>query len=296
MPINPYFNHSNPSNVDAKLYEDLIIESIQIKGFDVYYIPRDIIEQHKIFNEEILSQFTSAYAIEVYLTEQDGFGGQGELIAKFGLQIKESATFQFSKRRWEELIQSNLNDIEQKVPHEGDLLYDPISKKLFEIRFVEDEVPFYQLANLPVYEAQCELFEYEGQALNTGIDEIDDLENIFAPQVQVSVDLLQGDFIQKEPLVIILQDGTEVNCTLGDIYEIEEGEIIMDLLGVTYPGGKFKRITSGATVTGELSASTAIIIKEVEKQSNEKYGKNSIFRKESIDIIDWSENNPFGEL
>jgi len=296
MPVNPYFNHSNPSNVDAKLYEDLIIESIQIKGFDVYYIPRDIVEKHKIFNEEVLSKFTSAYAIEVYLTEQDGFGGQGELIAKFGLQIKESATFQFSKRRWEELIMSNLNDIEQKVPHEGDLLYDPISKKLFEIRFVEDEVPFYQLANLPVYEAQCELFEYEGQSLNTGVDEIDDLENIFAPQVQVSVNLSGGEFIQKEPLVITLDGGIEVNCTLGDIYEFEDNEIIMDLLAITYPGGKFKKIGPGAAIIGELSSATATVIEEVEKLSNEKYGKNSIFKKESFDLIDFSENNPFGEL
>ena len=174
MPINPHFNHSNPCNVDAILYEDLIIESIQIKGFDVYYIPRSIIEEDTILNEEIESKFTSAYSIEVYLTDQDGFG-DGDLLSKFGLQVKDQATFQFAKRRWTELIQSNINDIVQDRPYEGDLLYDPISKKLFEIRYVEDEVPFYQLANLPVYEIQCELFVYEGQDIDTGVEEIDNI-------------------------------------------------------------------------------------------------------------------------
>ena len=167
MPTNTYFGFDNFG--EQRLIEDLTIEALKIYGQDVYYLPRSIVEEDKIMNEEVESQFNDSYMIEMYLANVDGFDGNGTLLQKFGLEIRDEVTLIVARRRWEQLVGFFNNNIDQERPYEGDLIYIPYSKTLFEVRFVEHEKPFYQLNDLPVYELQCEMFEYESQDFDTGI-------------------------------------------------------------------------------------------------------------------------------
>jgi len=136
---NVYFSNQVKSEQD--LYEDLIIESLQIYGQDIVYIPRSEISRDEILNESY-SKFEDAYTVEMYIENQEGFEGDGDLLAKFGLEIRDQATFIVAKRRWDKQVSKWTNSIR---PLEGDLLFLPLSNSLFEIKFVEHEQPFYQL-------------------------------------------------------------------------------------------------------------------------------------------------------
>lgn len=197
MPTNKYFTQGVPS--EQRLYEDIVIESIQFYGQDIYYLPRNIIQLDNILNEDIESTFDKSYVIEMYPENTDSFEGEGDLFAKFGVEIRDQATFVVSKRRWNKLTNEATNGIDQVRPNEGDLIYLPMSKSFFEIKFVEHESPFYQLKNLPLYRLQCELFEYRGENFETSIEEIDDViakfETIPDPQKRNTVFENEGDAI-----------------------------------------------------------------------------------------------------
>lgn len=174
MATNPYFSQSVRS--EQGLYEDIVIESLKMYGQDIYYLPRDIIAEDQILNEDIQSRFNSAYKVEMWIENVDGFDGEGDLFTKFGVEIRDQATFVLAKRRWSQTVERYDNEITLQRPGEGDLLYIPFSKKLFEITHVEHEQPFYQLQNLPTYKLRCELFDYSGEDMSTGVDVIDDIE------------------------------------------------------------------------------------------------------------------------
>lgn len=169
MSTNQYFNKFNHQPTQD-LIEDVTIESIQIHGHDVYYIPRDIVREDSLFNEAELSKFESEYSIEAYIQSVDGFEGQGDLLSKFGLTINDQATFIIAKRRFEEEIPS------LSRPREGDLIYFPLTRTLLEIKFVEHENPFYQAGKLYVYSLECELYRYRSEDFNTGLDEVDSVQ------------------------------------------------------------------------------------------------------------------------
>ena len=189
MPRNVYFSQGTKS--EQNLYEDITIEGLKIYGHEAYYIPRKIVNEDSVFNEDQLSEFGSAYAIEAYVANVDGYEGEGDLLSKFGLEIKDQVTLVIANRRWEQLIGRHIKDdsnLDRKVtrrPMEGDLIYLPFSKGLFEISFVEAEDPFYQLQNLPTFQLKCELFQYAGEEIDTGIDDIDTYETQFSTSTQV---------------------------------------------------------------------------------------------------------------
>lgn len=184
MPRNVYFSQGAKS--EQNLYEDITIEGLKIYGHDAYYIPRKIVNEDGIFNEDQLSEFAASYAIEAYVQNDGGYEGDGELLSKFGLEIRDQITLVIANRRWEQLIGRFLgadSNYDRKIirrPMEGDLIYLPFVKGLFEITFVEMEEPFYQLQNLPTFQLKCELFEYGGEAIDTGFDEVDTYETQFA--------------------------------------------------------------------------------------------------------------------
>lgn len=184
MPTNVFFSPKVRS--EQNLYEDLVIESLRMYGQDVLYIPRDTITPDEILNEEY-SKYASAYMIEMYIANTDGFGGEGNLYSKFGLEIRDQATFIVSRRQFSRLIEIDENAIREERPREGDLIYLPLSKGLFEIKFVEHETPFYQLSQLPTYELQCELFEYSAEKFETGIHDIDRFVDINATQTVIEI-------------------------------------------------------------------------------------------------------------
>ena len=174
MPTNVYFDSG--TTAEQRLYENLIIEQLRAFGHDVYYLPRKLVNEDTLFGEDRLSTFNDAYIIEMYLDNVEGVEGQKEMMTRFGLDMQDEATWVVSKRRFEQLISLDQNLIVNSRPNEGDLIYFPLAKKLFEISFVDHDDPFYQLSNLPVFKMRCRTFEYSSEALDTGVTAIDNIE------------------------------------------------------------------------------------------------------------------------
>ena len=174
MPTNVYFDTGTTS--EQRLYENLIIEQLRAFGHDVYYLPRKLVKEDTLFGEDTLSSFNDAYIVEMYLDNIEGVEGQKEMMTRFGLDMQDEATWVVSRRRFEQLISTDQNLIVSSRPNEGDLIYFPRAKKLFEISFVDHDDPFYQIYNLPVFKMRCRTFEYSSEGLNTGISDIDAIE------------------------------------------------------------------------------------------------------------------------
>lgn len=189
---NVYFSHGTRN--EQYLLEDLIIESITIWGQEFMYIPRTLIAKDDILGEDRLSKFENAYPIDMYLETVDGFEGQGAFIQKFGLMMEQSATLTVARRSWERIVAKHGGTILPNRPCEGDLLYFPLTKGLFEIKFVEHQDPFYQLKKLYVYRLQVELFQYASERMETGIKDIDIFETLKTTDVdkQTDADVVQS--------------------------------------------------------------------------------------------------------
>ena len=177
MALNPFFLQGSPN--EQRLVQELINEQLKIYGVEVIYIPRKFVRKETILKEISSSKFDDNYAIEAYINNYDGYTGQGDLLTKFGVSLKDEVSLIISRERFEDFISPFMeadNDSEIELssrPREGDLVYFPLGQRLFEVKFVEHEQPFYQLGKLYVYELKCELFEYEDEVIDTTIDEID---------------------------------------------------------------------------------------------------------------------------
>ena len=183
MALNPFFLQGSQS--EQRLVQDLINEQLKIYGIEVIYLPRRIVNKDSIFTEVQSSSFRDNFAIEAYVNTYEGYGGAGDIMTKFGMSLKDELIVTISKERFEDFISPflvNLPEGEIEVtsrPSEGDLIFFPLGNRLFEIKFVEHEKPFYQLGKNYVYELRCELFELEDEVggwdqLSTTTDEIDD--------------------------------------------------------------------------------------------------------------------------
>ena len=176
MALNPFFTQGTSS--EQSLVQSLINEQLRMYGVEVYYLPRKYLKTNTIIKEVIQSEFDDAYPIEAYVNTYDGYEGQGTVLSKFGIQPIDDLTLIISKERFETYIApltKNLPNIELSTrPKEGDLIYFPLGDRLFEIKFVEHEQPFYQLQKTYVYELRCELFRYEDEVIDTDVEEIDD--------------------------------------------------------------------------------------------------------------------------
>lgn len=170
----------NGSAQEQTFVENLIVESIELYGQDVYYLPRTYVNRDTILDEVENSNFTQALAVRAYVNNVEGWEGQGELLSKFGVRIEDKTTFVFSRKKFTEKVDDNATLNVEGRPNEGDLIWFPTTKHLFEIKFVEAEKPFYQLGKGYVWECQCELFEYSDEQLDTGVAEIDAIETAFA--------------------------------------------------------------------------------------------------------------------
>ena len=194
MPRNVYFSQAVKS--EQNLYEDLIIESLQIYGQDVYYIPRTLVNRDTVLNEDPASSFDDAYLLEMYIENTDGFEGAGDLYSKFGLEIRDDATFIVSRRRWENRVGVFSSNVVDPRPQEGDLLFLPMTNSFFEISYVEDDTPFFQLSNLPTYRMTCSLFEYNDEDFETGIEGIDNKVAQAAYQQRMDVTITGGNHFE----------------------------------------------------------------------------------------------------
>ena len=170
MSTNPWFNNTMNRN-EQNLIDDLVIEAISIYGVDTYYVTRNIQNVDRMFNEDRVSIFNAAYNLEMYISSVDGFGGEGDFLSRFGLQIRDQVTFVVAIRTFERNVIRNQPSIIR--PNEGDLVWFPPAQEFFKIMHVEHESVFYQMGALQVYELQCEFFEYSSERFMTGIDDID---------------------------------------------------------------------------------------------------------------------------
>ena len=181
MAINPHFLQG--SQGEQRLVQDLINEHLKIYGIEVRYIPRKFVRQQTILREVQTSTFDDNFLLEAYVNTYDGYGGQGDIMTKFGVSLRDELTLTISKERFEDFISPFLAADDDYTlssrPREGDIIFFPLGQRLFEVKFVEHEQPFYQLGKNYVYQLKCELFEYEDEVLDTGIDIIDSqLEDI----------------------------------------------------------------------------------------------------------------------
>lgn len=174
-PTNFYFQSGIPGGRSSEqlLMEDLTIECLRIYGFDCLYIPRKSINEDTIFTEDPLNSFEYAYPLEMYMKNITGFEGEGDLLTKFGVEIRDSATFIVARRRWDEVVARDGHTQLATRPTEGDVIYFPLTQAYFEIRMVESLNPFFQAGKLYVYQMDCELMRYSSEQFNTGIAEID---------------------------------------------------------------------------------------------------------------------------
>jgi len=171
LATNKYFTSFKNNTNEQDLMSSLNREAIQIYGQDVYYIPRTLVNEDKIFGEDTLSAFEKYYTIEMYISSFDGFGEGTDLLSKFGLSIRDECRFEVERVRFTE-------ETEIDIPLEGDLIYLPLAKALFEIKFVEDEEAFYQLGNVPTWKIKTVLFSYSSEDFDTGLEEIDNITGL----------------------------------------------------------------------------------------------------------------------
>ena len=304
MPRNVYFSQAVKS--EQNLYEDLIIESLKIFGQDVYYIPRTLVNRDNIMGEDIGSKFDDAYLIEAYIENVDGFEGAGDLYNKFGLEIRDEATFIVSRRQWNNLVGFWNNQLEEPKPQEGDLLFLPMSNSFFEIMFVEDEQPFYQLSNLPVYKMQCSLFEYNDEQFETGVSEIDAKEITNAQQTQLDLTVTGGNhFTQGEIVTQVISTNPAVSV-YGEVQTVTKtsdiaASITVSGIGVTGSTEEKEFFVSNTVgLTGSESNNTCFITKvhgitDSTSFPADEQAMNYEFEVAGDNFIDFTESNPFGD-
>ncbi len=186
MATNVFF--SQAVQTEQNLVEDLVVESLRMYGHNCFYLPRKIINEDTILGDAADSSFEDAYEVEMYLEGVEGFEGEGDLYSKFGVEVRDTATFVMSRRSWERFVSLDANLATGLRPNEGDLIYFPLSKSVFEIKYVEHENPFYQLGKLFVFKMTCDLFEYSGEDFDTNIEALDtDLELAQASAITITL-------------------------------------------------------------------------------------------------------------
>ena len=304
MPRNVFFSQAVKS--EQNLYEDLIVESLQIYGQDIYYVPRTLVSRDNILGEDPASKFDDAYLMEAYLENIDGFEGAGDLMSKFGLEIRDEATFVISRRVWERLVGKFSSNVSDPRPQEGDVIFLPMTNSFFEINFVEDDSPFYQLSNLPVYRMQCSLFEYADEDFDTGIETIDLKTGQSAYQVFLDVTVSGGNHFEVgETVSQIVSTGITVSGEVQQRTKTSDtaGTYGISNIGVTGSAGVAKDfiVSSTAVLTGGTNSYTGTITKVYDVSDNTQTfttdgaAENVAIELEADSFIDFTESNPFGD-
>jgi len=292
MTTNVYFSRGTPN--EQHLYEDLAIEAIQIYGHDVFYIPRTLVNKDELFGEDALSRFDDAYGIEMWMETQEGYEGEKELISRFGLEIRDETTFVVSRRRWDNTVSSDANLIVNTRPDEGDLIYMPTVKKLFEISFVDHDDPFYQIDNLPVYKLYCRTFEYSSEVLDTGIYAIDDIETKKSTDFlgfEISGEQASGVTFNEK---IGLEWGTIYATGAGDI-ELETATGVGDLLGENEEGFAAVMLEDSDDYYTFVVIQEAYSLATQDTQSENEWFEDRVTGIVGDPVLDFTESNPFGD-
>ena len=326
MAVNKHFHTSNVAAIttEQNLYRDLVTEAIQIYGHDVFYIDRTLVAKDTILGEDTLSKFKNAQKIEMYMENADGgFAGEREIINQFGLQNLSEATFVVSKQQFQSkttqitieegtssgnggsilledgsdpatskfegsdfylLLETDATDSDR--PYEGDAVYHPILKKLFQVNFVDHDEPFFQLDNNPVYKLRCRLFDYSSEALDTGVTDIDAIETALTVSTTDFQFTLEQDpaigqnaiLLETEKGRLLAEDGT----TSGELIVLESSDMTTASGSILTEEGDF--IIQEDYILGDMSS------------SGDSSAQNELFDTVDDTVLDFSESNPFGDV
>jgi hypothetical protein len=295
--LNHYFSKGTQN--EQFLYEDLVIEALQIYGHDVVYLPRELVNKDDLFGEDPLSKFDESYQIEMYMETVEGYEGEKELVSRFGLEIRDETTFVVARRRWDNVISISQNLITSMRPNEGDLIFMPNVNRIWEIAFVDIDDPFYQVDNLPVYKMFCRTFEYSSERLDTGISVIDNIETTY------STDQLTWQMIGEAAATVTYNENMASEDVSGGLLMQEDG---------TTGAGLGDNLTAEDEVGFDavlLENSNAydsyfIISEEFELSTQDDTSDNKYIEDQAADrgivwdgdwegILDFTEKNPFGE-
>ena len=295
---NLYFSHGTRS--ERFLYEDLMIEQLKMFGQEVTYLPRTIVARDTILGEDALSKFEESYSIEMYVENVSGFEGEGDVISKFGLEVRDDITLVVSKRRFDLLVDQKSNTLAQDRPKEGDVIYMPVFKKMFEIQFVEDEDPYYQIADIPLFKLKCTTFSYSNERIDTGITDIDVIEtNLSTDQLVHQITLetgvgTTGSLLMETPSLGQLQlDGTDSLSTDGG-----------DALVLDSADGTSVDAGDDILLEDDLGEYKYLLLEDFAFDDKDTASQNKEFAQESgldtefeptDDIFDFTEKNPFGD-
>ena len=306
MARNLYFSAGHKQ--EQNLYEDLIIESLKIYGQDLYYLPRDLVKIDDVFREDPASKFNSSYMMEMYVDNQEGYDGEGDLFSKFGIEIRDAINITLSRKRWENAVKRYDNEIKGARPFEGDLIFVPFSKKIFQIMHVEHEQPFYQLGNLPIYKLRCEMFEYSDQDFDTGLDVIQDIETQRSFTFNLKLDSSGGGWSIGEQVTQTLATGVIMS---GEVSAYNDSDKIVSIIHAGANDGKYHQFVTGLNLIGSTDLRPDQPGTDVRNTINvnqvtESHGdsdmntsgvfQNTIFKNETTGFLDFSESNPFGEV
>jgi hypothetical protein len=324
MAVNKHFHTSNVSAIatEQSLYADLVAEAIQIHGHDVYYLDRTLVAEDTVLGEDALSKFNTQSLIEMYMEDSGGgFAGEREIMSQFGLQNLSEATFVVSKTRFQEktkqiqietgtdstssgsiqlesgtlstsklegdifYITNETDATDADRPLEGDAIYHPTLKKLFEINFVDHDDPFYQLDNNPVYKMRCRLFDYGSEALDTGIAAIDAIES--------SLSLASSDY----QLTLEQATGTTINQEIRINHDISESGLLLDETDSDNIIGEDETTLGGESILLETGGDEYLIQEDyiVGDGVIDKTSQNELFETLDDTVLDFSESNPFGD-
>lgn len=273
MGTNQYFQHQFHRG-EQNLMDSLVRETIKIHGIDLVYIPRDSntddVLRDEFFGEDYIGEFTKKFPIEMYLQNADGMEGEGDLLAKFGIIIQDQATFICSRSRFGE-------STPYQAPKEGDLIYYPVTKSLFEITYVNFDNPFYQFGKLYTFTINVEAFQFSEETFDVGIDEIDNIPN--DRSYTMFFDLQTGgigSFIDDESITVT---GSSFGGSVSDFVQDEL------LLKIIYPSGS-DAPTNGYIIGSDSGASWGISNGDSFLMSNEGYTDNKYLEDNKDDVID----------
>ena len=292
MATNLYFSQKVKS--EQSLYEDIVIESLKMYGQDVYYLPRDIVNKDPIFADDIPSRFNSAYKIEMYIDNPEGFDGEGDIFTKFGVELRDQATFVVARRRWDQTVKRHDNEITGVRPREGDLIYLTLSNTLFEIMHVEHEQPFYQLSNLPTYKLRCEKFEYNDEDFDTNVEVVDSVEKTgYLVKLSLQDSAAKG-FIIGNAASQTLASGIIVS---GDIVDYNDSDNVISISHMGSDDSDFHEFVTSRVITSADSDGNIVrrMVTAVNEQLNAPGAQNDEFSG-NTNFIDFSETNPFGTV
>ena len=287
MATNSYFRTFDARN-EQELLHSLTQESIKIYGHDVSYIPRTLVNTDTVLGEDSISEYKDAYSVEMFIKSVDGFEGEGDLISKFGLEVRDQIVFSLARRAWEGL------DLGVR-PKEGDLVYFPLTSKLFQIMFVEHETPFYQNGALPTFDLTCELFVYSDEKMDTDVDDIDVIEQKQSFVRTFELSSVSGTFSEGETVT----GGT--SAITGEVARWDATTSYLYLINMT---GNFtlNEILTGATstATGTYSVKrttdeTTETLSTIDSGQSDNVSSNKQFEIDADSVLDFTEGNPFGD-